>query len=460
MRETNIQVENFHFIDLLQVQIDKRPNEHPTACIIGRISDEDDAAVERSSAGQKVSITATARDGGRERVLFEGIAAEVGVSVENGVRILTVHGIGNTVFMDMERATRTCQVGSATYSEILSALGEDDRRFGFISPRYGSERIGRMLVQYEETDWEFCKRMASRLHTVVIPSGSLPSPYLSIGLPRGGARYEISPTHYKIRKDAIEYLELKENGVGLSERDAVYYEIETREIYELCDQVIFKGRPLYVYSVSSELRGAELYHTYVLKEESGFCSKEAFNQKLVGASLEGVVKAIDCDKVKIVIAGYWDQFKKKWFTYSTVYSSPDGTGWYFMPEEGDAVRLYFPSEHEDEAYVVSSTHVTHGSRSDPDTKFIRTVHGKEIIFKPKSIRITNGAGSSITLDDKDGIDIETSKQLRLTASDNITITGQGKVIVRGNKGVDVVQNDSEINIAENIDLTSGHTRMR
>lgn len=88
MRETNIQVENFHFIDLLQVQIDKRPNEHPTACIIGRISDEDDAAVERSSAGQKVSITATARDGGRERVLFEGIAAEVGVSVENGVRIL------------------------------------------------------------------------------------------------------------------------------------------------------------------------------------------------------------------------------------------------------------------------------------------------------------------------------------------------------------------------------------
>ena len=32
------------------------------------------------------------------------------------------------------------------------------------------------------------------------------------------------------------------------------------------------------------------------------------------------------------------------FPYATVYSTPDGTGWYCMPEIGDAVRLYFPCE--------------------------------------------------------------------------------------------------------------------
>lgn len=45
------------------------------------------------------------------------------------------------------------------------------------------------------------------------------------------------------------------------------------------------------------------------------------------------------------------------FPYATVYSTPDGTGWYCMPEIGDAVRLYFPCEKDADAYVASSVHL-------------------------------------------------------------------------------------------------------
>ena len=62
------------------------------------------------------------------------------------------------------------------------------------------------------------------------------------------------------------------------------------------------------------------------------------------------------DTVKVVLmedeTGGWAG--QKWFAYSTIYSSPDGTGWYCMPEKGDSVRLYFPNENEAEAYVNSS----------------------------------------------------------------------------------------------------------
>ena len=41
--------------------------------------------------------------------------------------------------------------------------------------------------------------------------------------------------------------------------------------------------------------------------------------------------------------------------HETVYSSPDGTGWYSMPEVGDTVRLYVPDK-EGRCLVTSSVH--------------------------------------------------------------------------------------------------------
>ena len=68
------------------------------------------------------------------------------------------------------------------------------------------------------------------------------------------------------------------------------------------------------------------------------------NKKIIGASMKGNVTAVKKDTVKVVLmedeTGGWAG--QKWFAYSTIYSSPDGTGWYCMPEKGDSVRLIFP----------------------------------------------------------------------------------------------------------------------
>ena len=56
----------------------------------------------------------------------------------------------------------------------------------------------------------------------------------------------------------------------------------------------------------------------------------------------------------------------RWFPYATVYSSGDGTGWYCMPEIGDKIRLYFPTEKEQDAYVISAYHEGNGGlRKNP-----------------------------------------------------------------------------------------------
>jgi len=162
----------------------------------------------------------------------------------------------------------------------------------------------------------------------------------------------------------------------------------------------------------------------------------------------------------VEIAGDAVQSAYKWFPYSTIYSSPDGTGWYFMPEIGDIIRLHFPTEHEGDAFVISSVHSQHGNRSDPNVKHITTKYGKTVVFRPDSIFISNGAGSSIELNDNSGIRISTNSELNLTANNDIHIHGGGKIIVQGDQGVTVVQNDSVVNIDESIDLDAGHVRIR
>ncbi|KAF6589054.1 phage tail protein, partial [Paenibacillus sp. EKM208P] len=78
--------------------------------------------------------------------------------------------------------------------------------------------------------------------------------------------------------------------------------------------------------------------------------------------------------------------------YSTVYSSPDGSGWYVMPEAGDQIRLYFPDEREQNAFAASSVDLASSDpvkRSDPAVKSISTKYGKQVVFKPGAVEIIN-----------------------------------------------------------------------
>jgi hypothetical protein len=131
-----------------------------------------------------------------------------------------------------------------------------------------------------------------------------------------------------------------------------------------------------------------------------------------------------------------------------------------MPEIGDEIRLRFPSEKEDDAYVSSAVHVTHGNRRDPNVKYIRTVFGQIIQFDPNSILIDDGAGSHIALKKDCGIVMETDKSVEIDARFDITVSASGKVTIKGHDGVTIQKNDSVISVDDAIDISSEHTRVQ
>jgi hypothetical protein len=145
---------------------------------------------------------------------------------------------------------------------------------------------------------------------------------------------------------------------------------------------------------------------------------------------------------------------ERWLPFSTVYSTPDGTGWYAMPEIGDEIRLYFPSERENEGYVISAVHLessNYAARSKPDEKSLRNIHGKEVLLTPNKIVMTNNNGMSITLDDEIGIIIESDKSVFLTSGEEIRmVSSNSSISVTGSKKVEILQDHSSIELKNDV----------
>jgi len=181
--------------------------------------------------------------------------------------------------------------------------------------------------------------------------------------------------------------------------------------------------------------------------------------------MDATVLSVAKDTVKVCIGvdGSQEKGTARWFPYSTVYSSPDGTGWYCMPEENDKVRLYFPNEKENDAYLISSIHLgaesagassTGGKpipRSNPDNKSIMNKYNKQIELTPTSITLTNNNGMIIKLDDEEGISIVSNKDVIIQSKENLTISSLNEsMTVEAAESIELIQGATKITLKDDI----------
>ncbi|WP_308167970.1 hypothetical protein [Clostridium estertheticum] len=171
-----------------------------------------------------------------------------------------------------------------------------------------------------------------------------------------------------------------------------------------------------------ELLDGMISNKYILRDNKGIKVRRDYNNKVVGISLKGNVLDTKNDTVKInlEIDGNQDIGKARWFSYSTVYSSPDGTGWYCMPEVGDVIRLYFRDNEEKNAYAISSANLKSSNsekRSDPAVKSIGTKYGKQVVMKPGAVEIIGNGNLLMRLTDDGGIEINSDKKIVLDAKE-------------------------------------------
>jgi len=461
----DILIAPYKFQKITKLKITREVNEHAKLYISGIIDEENaDKYVETADADTNIALSVK-DDKNSVTHVFQGVVTNIQVNVNRDVRTLEIEALSRTFLMDISKKSRTFQNESSGYKDVFNIVNTGYKSIQMLDKITNGTKIDKFIVQYKETDWEFIKRLASHFNVPVVPECQLEDIRYSIGSSGCCKTYKLDEFNYSIKKELQEYKLKSGNGVnGLNDVNLISYEVITNQIMYLHNLVNFKGRSLYIYKSEMELVNGVISNKYVLRDAKGIKIRKIYNNKIVGISLEGNILDTKNDVVKInlKIDGGQNKGGSRWFPYSTVYSSPDGTGWYCMPEVGDAIRLYFPDNEEKNAYAISSVNLQSSDskkRSDPSVKSLGTKYGKEVVMKPGAVEIIGNGNLLMRLTDDGGIEVKSDKKIVLDAKEDIEITGGGKVSIQGSSGVDLTQAGANVKIQDNVTMSGGKVKI-
>ncbi|MFW6678951.1 phage baseplate assembly protein V [Lacrimispora sp. AGF001] len=426
MRPINIFLESYNTLDIKECTINKTVNEHFTASVTGYIYGEDDEKRLYSLLNSPFVIKVIT-DEQEEISLFRGQIRDMYLSTEGGLRKLKILAVSNTIELDKEKHTRTFQGVGQTYRQIMDRIKSHHENTAVIYAKGKGITTNGLVVQYMETDWEFLKRLSAQMNTVLVADCTNDHTCYYVGNPEKKGKTQLDFSKYGIRwyRDCVK-------------GQAVEYLVNSREILKLCESIMIEGSQYYVYSIIGSMCKEEMVFEYILRPLSGFQVQPYSHNAIAGISIIGTVINVEDTSVQVSLSCEVDESYGNpiWFPFSSVYASPDGTGWYCMPEIGDRIRLYIPDEKEDHAYVISAFYVDdeQNLRNNPDEKSIRTKYNKEIRLTPEKILITNHKGMSMTLDDRNGITIKSNKNINILSEEGIEVKGE-EVVMEGKQGV-------------------------
>jgi len=457
MRTEGIKISPFDFLTIARLEINRMIGEHASATVAGYISDND---VEdyRWQLLQDTWVTISITDEWEEnRILMTGVIAGFSMEKQAHDSMLTLEILSGTCLMDGSTHFRSFQNGGMTYEDVMRQINENYKQSGMIGKDCLNLTPCDFLLQYQETDWAFIKRIASYFRLVLTPSIVREGVLYHVG-DAHYFRYELSPdTQYSVKKrlDQLAEQEVK---------SSLEYMVSVREVYELWDLLTFGRAGGYVYRIHSQYERGELIHTYYLCSLACMGTVRTFNERQAGCSFSATIKDVRQDMVQVTIDGdeNSNQDTTRWFPYATGYSSPDGPAWYCMPEIGDQVRLQIPNRAEEDAYVISAVHMETGSaRKNPEHKSFKTKYGKELLFTPGTIELTNNQGTSIKIIDGEGIQIVSDKDISITSGGNMTLSSESaSLMIVGTESVDIRQGSAGLRLDDDVTFAGGKFRIQ
>ena len=450
-----LSISPFEFTIIQELKIEKKLNEHQVLYVLGVVRDEHQ--FEPLEGAVESTAVVCENDG---QTYFCGVLQSVKVTCIEGVFHLEAWAVGATVLLDTVKRKRSFQDNSQSYESIVKAVIADVG--GFAVHNSDPVNVENIILQYNETDWEFAKRLASHTNDVLIPITD-GRPSFHFGAPdAGGAELETNNYSKSRIFDAIRRFDAfssVEKGKGakplkLTEEGATLYSVETDEL--LCDigmKLKLNGASLHVCRLLLSLKNGALAAEYTLCAKQGMSAPKRYNPAITGLVLDGTVTEVENDTLKLKLDDdkergvEQDTEEAHFFKYATGYSMESHTGWYVMPEEGDTVQLLFPIEDEKYAYAASSLRQEDTDKTaNHMVKYLRTSYGKEIKLDEKEILITAKDGETfIQVNEDSGVTINTphavnitaggtmnlksGKDMTITTDENLTITAKDSVVV-------------------------------
>ena len=313
--------------------------------------------------------------------LFSGYPEKVEIKEERGYRIADIQAVSGTILLDQKKSNRVFQKKVQTHMGIASAVTADTDHSACILP--GSDmRTGGTLIQYQETDWRFLKRMASQLGLPLVPDTSYYYPRFYLGLPEGEKRELGEIISCDLCFDGRYYAV---SGKCLVDReDFICYDVVTRTSLSLGDRVTYEGRELHVSQKKTELAGGEVIFTYRLAGNSYTWVPWEDNPDYTGMSFVGSIVGTQGEQVEVA----FDIDKSAAGGNRYGFAPATGNLMYCMPQKGTKTALYIGNG--DEAQGIATGCIrTNGSTCEGTT--IES-NGGLVLMAKEGIRLESMTG--------------------------------------------------------------------
>ncbi|WP_348620299.1 restriction endonuclease fold toxin [Paenibacillus polymyxa] len=406
----------FQPLHIEQLQITRTINDHAYLHISGMLSEEQGAACIGQNMEQEPIVIRQLNDQGQSlRRLFHGIVTRMSVHCVRGVYTFELEAASHSYQMDIKRKRRSYQDIHRTYEDLVTAMVRKYQYGDAIDTVSNYAKLETFVLQYEETDWAFLKRLASRLGSVLVPEVTAASPKVFFGMPEG-KQYKVErDVFYRVRKT---FHELDAEKPGERAGSYITYMIESLQYYALGDLItlpIGQGKELVVVRAVTTLTDGLLRTRYDLQAEQDIRYARYENDQATGISLTGTVLKVQHDFVQLQldIDPKQDPAKACWFPVATRYVAEEHSGWYDMPEIGEQVELYLPTHHEQDAYVTDSLRQQRHANGQPDMKVWQHVQGSGIEMSGHELTLSTSGEFSITLHESSGITIDSPENVQI-----------------------------------------------
>ena len=287
-----------------------------------------------------------------------------------GCRIL-IRAFSKSIIFDRknEKKYRVFQDVNLMFSDIINEINKDytEKKLEMKYSDIAKKQIGTLVVQFDETDWEFLVRLASQLKTglFVVEQGIILFGMVEMGEIKKENRYfsdyslvrDYKNLYYKVQSNKVinlgNTISISEN-IGKNKNNSENSDENKRSFSVLKTKIFLKN-----FVLKSEFLASDMGTYHVFKK---------YNKKIRGCRIEANVERVFEDggiaKMEVKFSEglkrivqerndsesndrAYDDYGLKRFplSYQTFYSQTN-TGFFCTPEVNDTVEVYFPNEDE------------------------------------------------------------------------------------------------------------------
>ena len=313
--------------------------------------------------------------------LFCGYQEKVEIKEEGRYRIADVQAVSGTILLDQKKCNRVFQKKAQTYMGIANTVTADTEHSACILP--GSDmQTGGTLIQYQETDWNFLKRMASQLGLPLVPDISYYYPRFYLGLPEGEKKELGEILSCDMCFDGRYYA--VSGRCTVDRKDFICYDVVTGTRLSLGDRVTYEGRELTVSRKKIELVRGEVIFTYRLAGSSYTWVPWEDNLDYTGMSFVGAIVGTQGEQVEVAFD--IDQTAAGGNRYG--FAPATGNLMYCMPQKGTKTSLYIGNGNEAQGIATGCIR-TNGSTCEGTT--IES-NGGLVLMAKEGIRLESMTG--------------------------------------------------------------------